>query len=101
MSACNEVGTSSPMSGWARLDIRTGNVQRWWAGSRCFVDELRFVPRKGPAGTWSPGAPEVAEDDGWVIGVLGDVARRRTCLCVFDAARLADGPLCRVWLPHL
>ncbi|CAK0889663.1 unnamed protein product, partial [Prorocentrum cordatum] len=101
MAACNDVGTSSPMSGWARVDLESGRVQRWWAGSRCFADEPRFVPRVGPRGTWTPGAPEGAEDNGWIIGVLADIARGRSCLCVFDAARLDDGPVCRAWLPSV
>lgn len=101
LAACNEVHTSSPMSGWARADLKTGQVQRWWAGSRCFADEPHFVPRGGPAGTWTPGAAEGAEDDGWILGIVGDIAQGRTCLCVLDAARIDEGPVCRVWLPFV
>lgn len=98
----NEAGLSTPPSGWARVDLLTGCAQRWYAGSRCFADEPHFVARQGPRGTWSPGGPTagVAEDDGWVLAMLYDAAKDCSCLCVFDAAKLEDGPICRAWVPH-
>jgi all-trans-8'-apo-beta-carotenal 15,15'-oxygenase len=53
------------------------------------AEEHIVVPR--PAAT--------AEGDGWLIGTVLDVARRRTAVTVFDALRLADGPVARAWLP--
>ena len=47
-----------------------------------------FVPR-GPA-----------EGDGWLLGPFLDVARREAGLHVFDARRLADGPLWEGTLPY-
>ena len=96
-----EKGLSSPPSGWAKVDLRTGETQRFFAGSRAFTDEPHFVPRRG-GGSWSPGEPqgEGDEDDGWVLAMLFDAQRGQSCLCVFDAARIDQGPLCRAWLPH-
>lgn len=96
----NECGLSTPPCGWARADLQTGEVKRWYAGSRSVTEEPHFVPRNGPQGTWTPGAPVGGEDDGWLLGVLFDAVSSRSCLCVLDAARIEDGPVCRVWLPH-
>lgn len=96
----NESGVSSPPCGWARVDLRTGVTQRWYEGNRAFADEPHFVPRGGPRGTWTPGAPELVEDDGWLLAMLFDAKRKQSCLCILDAAHVDAGPVCRVWLPH-
>lgn len=96
----NECGLSTPPCGWARVDLETGEVKKWYAGSRAATQEPHFVPRSGPGGTWTPGAPVGEEDDGWLLGVQYDAATDRSCLCVLDAARVEQGPVCRVWLPH-
>mmetsp|Transcript_44997 Transcript_44997/g.89114 ORF Transcript_44997/g.89114 Transcript_44997/m.89114 type:complete len:664 (+) Transcript_44997:206-2197(+) len=102
MSTSNEKGIASPMCGWSKVDLLSGDVQTWWAGSRCFTDELHFVPRRGPGGTWTPGLPETSEDDGWLLGIAADIGKKKSFLCVFDASRdLRDGPVCKVWLPHV
>jgi len=102
MAACNDVGLPSPMSGYARADLQSGEVQKWWAGNRCFTDEPHFVPCGScSVGTWTPGAPVGAEDDGWILGIMGDVSRKQSCLCIFDASHIDSGPVCKVWLPYL
>lgn len=97
---CNECGLSTPPCGWGKVDMKTGEIKRWYAGSRAVTEEPHFVPRRGPRGTWTPGLPEGAEDDGWLLGVMYDAARDQSCLCVLDAAKVEAGPVCRIWLPH-
>lgn len=51
------------MQAFARLDTRSGDVQVWTPGPRCFCEELLFVP--GPEG-------ETREDDGHLLGMVYD-----------------------------
>jgi len=96
----NECGSATPPCGWARADLKTGVVQRWYAGSRAVTEEPHFVPRKHPHATWTPGAPQGEEDEGWLLGVMFDAPSDRSCLCILDAQHIEDGPVCRIWLPH-
>jgi all-trans-8'-apo-beta-carotenal 15,15'-oxygenase len=72
-----------------RRDLAAGAEDRFDFGRDVLAEEHIVVPR--PAAT--------AEGDGWLIGTVLDVARRRTAVTVFDALRLADGPVARAWLP--
>eukprot|EP00933_Yihiella_yeosuensis_P044821 TRINITY_DN40093_c0_g1_i1.p1 TRINITY_DN40093_c0_g1~~TRINITY_DN40093_c0_g1_i1.p1 ORF type:complete len:483 (-),score=79.27 TRINITY_DN40093_c0_g1_i1:349-1671(-) len=96
----NECGLSTPPCGWAKVDLATGTAQRWYAGSRHVTEEPHFVPRHRPQGSWSPGAPGGAEDDGWLLGAMFDAGRNQSCLCVFDTKKFEQGPIGRIWLPH-
>jgi carotenoid cleavage dioxygenase len=40
------------------------------------------------------------EGAGWLVGCTFDVKARRTVVNVFDALRLAQGPIARAWLPY-
>mgnify|MGYP002825931501 CR=1 FL=1 len=44
------------------------------------------------------------EAEAWLAGMMYDSTRGRSCLGIFDAAALEDGPVCRLWLktpvPH-
>ncbi|MET0273618.1 MAG: carotenoid oxygenase family protein [Phenylobacterium sp.] len=53
-------------------------------GARQISEEAVFVPRPGSS----------AEGDGWLVGSTLNLAAQATELHVFDALRLADGPLC-------
>jgi len=49
-----------------------------------------FAPRPGGS----------AEDDGWLLVEVANADTGRAALCVFDARRLADGPIAAVHLKH-
>jgi carotenoid cleavage dioxygenase len=66
----------------ARVDLERGRIERYDYGPAVIAEEHVFVPRAGGA-----------EGQGWLVGSALDLARRRTLLSVFDAERLADGPL--------
>lgn len=63
----------------------------WFAGHDCYVNEPMFVPRKGSSGK---------EDDGWVLVPVFDASIQKSHLAILDAARLENGPVCKVQLPH-
>ncbi|CAN7354064.1 carotenoid oxygenase family protein [Acidovorax sp. LjRoot118] len=68
----------------ARLNVDTGKVDRYRYGTDVMVEEHVFIPAS------TAGA---REGDGWLVGTALDLLRRRTLLSVFDARRLAQGPL--------
>ncbi|HYD30203.1 MAG TPA: carotenoid oxygenase family protein [Azospirillaceae bacterium] len=72
-----------------RRDLETGTADAFDYGPDTLAEEHVFVPRPGGAG----------ETDGWVVGTALDVRRGATGVNVFDARRLADGPVMRAWLP--
>ena len=70
------------------LDPDGGVVDHWSYPPHQLPEEHVFVPR-GPG-----------EGDGWLLGPFLDVTRRAAGLRVFDARRLADGPLWEGTLPY-
>ena len=70
------------------LALRGERSQHFQYGEGWLAEEHVFVPR-GPT-----------EGDGWVLGTAYDTTRERTALSVFEAARLADGPVARMTLPY-
>lgn len=73
-----------------RLDIDSGARERFSFGNDVVVEEHVLVPKPG----------STREGEGWLVGMGYDVKRRRSFLSVFDAMRLAGGPLARAWLPY-
>ena len=67
----------------ASFDRDSGKSSVFHYGDDYLVEEHLFVPRSG--GT--------REDDGWLLGSAMDVKRKKMVLSVFDASRLADGPI--------
>lgn len=71
-----------------RRDLEGGGEDRFAYGPDHLAEEHLFVPRPG----------STAEGDGWVLGTVLDTGQQRTGLSVFDARRLADGPVAQAWL---
>ena len=46
-SLSNEVRCSGPPVGYVRVDLATGETQKWYAGNRCFCEEVVVVPKAG------------------------------------------------------
>ncbi len=74
--------------GIARIDHQTGADQIHCPDGNMLVEPV-FVPRPGSS----------SEDDGWVLTVGYQESTHRSRLMIFDAARLADGPIAEAWLP--
>ena len=77
-----------PLRRVACLDPERGAVDTWSYPRHQIPEEHVFVPRGE------------SEGDGWLIGPFLDVQRRATGLNVFEAGRLADGPLWQGVLPY-
>lgn len=69
-------------------DPETGVLDRFVLPPGVIAEEHVFVPRPGGSG----------EGDGWLVGTQLDARRRRSGLAVYDARRLADGPVAEAWL---
>jgi carotenoid cleavage dioxygenase-like enzyme len=80
------------LDGIARFDATTGAVVEHRVGPHQRVSEPIFVPRAGAR----PGD----EADGHVLSLCYDGARDESFVAVYDGARLADGPVARVWLGY-
>jgi all-trans-8'-apo-beta-carotenal 15,15'-oxygenase len=91
MSYCNNIGESSPPTGYMKLDLKTGDKQYWWNYDLSFTEELVFVPRSNA----------IREDDGYLLGMTYDhIHSGRSSLVIIDASEVAKGPICRLWLNH-
>jgi len=40
------------------------------------------------------------EGNGYLVGTALHVPSKRTCVNIFKASRVSEGPICRAWLPH-
>lgn len=111
MTASNDAGISSPPQGFVHLDLdhhhhddeqATGRTDSWHApGPRAmaeqphvFVSEAVLAPRPPKQ------QGEDAEVAAYLLALEFDALTGRRSLCVFDAAALAKGPLCRLHLRH-
>lgn len=79
----------SEFTGLTRRDSRSGTLDRFDAGERFRMNEGTFVPADRRA----------ADGEGWLLSYGWDRARGASDLMVFDAPRMADGPVASVHLP--
>jgi all-trans-8'-apo-beta-carotenal 15,15'-oxygenase len=73
-----------------KLDLATGGLDVHVLPASQRASEPVFVPR----------AHAIAEDDGHVLSLCADAATDRAFLAVYEAKRIAAGPVARVWLDH-
>lgn len=76
--------------GLVRHDVRTGAEERYSFGDGVYGSETAMAPRVGSR----------AEDDGYLVTLTTDMTDDASYCLVFDAARLADGPVCKLKLPE-
>ena len=77
-----------PLHSVARLDSERGATDAW-AYPRHQIPEEHVFAARGPG-----------EGEGWLIGPYIDVRRQAAGLNVFEAARIADGPVWQGILPY-
>ncbi len=77
-------------TGWIKNDLITGESWTWDLGPGCYGSEAPFAPRRGASG----------EDDGYLVSFVTDENTGRSECILLDAARIQDGPVCRIALPH-
>lgn len=73
-----------------RTDLDSGRIDAFAFDGNTVVEEHLLVPKPGSS----------REGQGWLVGTGFDAKRQRSFASVFDAERIADGPLARVWLPY-
>ena len=76
--------------GLVRHDVVTGTEQRISFGDGVYGSETAMAPRVGSR----------AEDDGYLVTITTDMNADASYCLVFDAARLEDGPVCKLQLPE-
>ncbi|MGI8331199.1 carotenoid oxygenase family protein [Actinomadura scrupuli] len=87
---------ASGVKGWflfdglIRHDLLTGAEERYRLPEGVYGSEPAMAPRTGSTG----------EDDGYLVTLTTDMNEDRSECLIFDAARVADGPLARVRLPE-
>ncbi|MCS0611504.1 carotenoid oxygenase family protein [Massilia kyonggiensis] len=72
------------------VDVERGRADSWHFAAGWRAEEHVLVPRKGAR----------SETDGWLVGVAQDTNTATSVLSVFDAARVADGPVALARLPY-
>ena len=83
------LGFSGPRNSLGHVDLAEGVTQVWSAPPTCPVLEPCFIPR----------APDAREGDGWIVQALTNGETMLTELNVFEATRIARGPIATVKLP--
>jgi carotenoid cleavage dioxygenase len=76
--------------GLVKHDVKTGAEERYSFADGVYGSETAMAPRTGAT----------AEDDGYLITLVTDMTDDSSSCQVFDAARVADGPVCTLPLPE-
>jgi len=80
----------SESGGLVRYDLQSGQRDVYEGKGQIVPSEAIFAPARGSA----------SEQEGWLLSFCFDRARGRSELAVFDATRLAGGPIARIGLPQ-
>lgn len=89
VAAQSSPGTGSVwLDSLVKIDVKTGKNKSFAFGDGWLAEEHVFVPRRGGK----------REDDGWLVGTALNYKRAQTCLNVFRANHIEDGPVARAWL---
>ena len=81
-------------TGLVRYDLETGKREVFDGKGECLPSEAVFVPASADASEGS------SEGDGWLLAYLHDRGCGPSEFAVFDATRIAAGPVARVKLPQ-
>ncbi len=76
--------------GLIRHDLASGTEQRISFGDGVYGSETAMAPRVGSRG----------EDDGYLVTLTTDMNADASYCLIFDAARITDGPVCKLKLPE-
>lgn len=76
--------------GFVKHDLETGQAEEVKLPAGVYASEAPFAPRIGA----------IDEDDGYLISFTIDENRGTSECVIIDAKKFADGPVCRIALPH-
>jgi carotenoid cleavage dioxygenase-like enzyme len=77
-------------NGLVKHDLANGTEDRFTLPDGVYGSETAMAPRVGSTG----------EDDGYLVTITTDMNADASFCLVFDAARLGDGPICKIALPE-
>src|SRR5262249_8449343 len=77
-------------NGLVKHDLCTGREERYRFGNGVYGSDTAMAPRATGAG----------EDDGYLITLTTDMNADASYCLIFDAARVGDGPVCKLQLPE-
>ncbi|MTB88101.1 carotenoid oxygenase family protein [Aeromicrobium senzhongii] len=77
-------------NGLVKHDSWTGAEETFSFGDGVYGSETAMAPRVG----------STSEDDGYLVTLISDMNADASYAVVFDAARLSDGPVCKLKLPE-
>ncbi|MEL7311313.1 MAG: carotenoid oxygenase family protein [Pseudomonadota bacterium] len=76
--------------GLVKHDLEQQSFEQYEFGAQRFGSEAPFIPRKDAT----------AEDDGYLISFITDMAQDRSECVILDAQNLGAGPIATILLPH-
>jgi carotenoid cleavage dioxygenase len=76
--------------GLVKHDLKTGAEERFAFDDGVYGSETAMAPRLGSR----------SEDDGYLVTITTDMNDDASYCLVFDAARVTDGPVCKLALPE-
>lgn len=85
---------SGPFNTLIKIDTTSTQYTEWMAQPEEFLGEPCFASRKG-----SESAQEQEEDDGYILIMTLNTKEMKSCLLIFDAKNISQGPLQRLELP--
>lgn len=88
-------GAALQDTGIARIDMLSGRRELFDFGNKFLVGEAVFAPRPGVSFSG-----DEALEQGWLLSQVFNLTTQTSFFAVFDAARLADGPIARILLEH-
>jgi len=94
MSMGSIEGISSPPLGYLRLDLETGQMQKWFAPLHHYCEELVIVPK-----SLAPNSKN-NEDDVYLIATIFDATVNKSRFAIFDGTDVEKGPITEIVLSH-
>jgi carotenoid cleavage dioxygenase len=86
--------------GLVKHDLHTGSEERLPFEDGVYGSETTMAPRCNVAAGAAPRVGSTAEDDGYLVTITTDMTADASYCLVFDAARVGDGPVCKLALPE-
>jgi carotenoid cleavage dioxygenase len=86
--------------GLVKHDLQTGSEEHFAFEDGVYGSETAMAPRSNVAAGAAPRVGSTGEDDGYLVTITTDMNADASYCLVFDAARVGDGPVCKLALPE-
>lgn len=86
---------SKELIGVSKIDTWRSETKTWFPEPQEFLLEPQFISRDSNHST-----AQEDDDNGWVIAQYFDSKTSKSGFFIFDARRIEEGPICKVWLEH-